>query len=52
MRLRMHGVENMDRAIREGFCVWKDAGMPEARYRQARVEFEGGAIGDAWRWLR
>jgi hypothetical protein len=52
MKLRMHGVENTDRAIREGFRVWKDAGMPEARYRQALVEFEGGAIGDAWRWLK
>jgi hypothetical protein len=44
-------VEKPDKAIREGFRVWKDAGMPEERYREALVHFPGGAIGDAWRSL-
>ncbi|WP_436936409.1 DUF7845 domain-containing protein [Halovenus marina] len=45
-------VENPDKAIREGFDVWTDAGLPEERYRQAKVRFPNGAFGDAWRSLR
>lgn len=53
MQLRVgESVENVGRAIREGFRVWKDAGMPEARYRQARVKLGDGSISDAWRWLK
>jgi len=45
-------VDDPDRALREGFRVWKDAGLPEERYRQASVRFPSGALGDAWRSLR
>jgi hypothetical protein len=45
-------VDDPDRALREGFRVWKDAGLPEERYRQAGVRFPSGALGDAWRSLR
>jgi hypothetical protein len=38
------------RAIREGFEVWKDAGMPAERYRSAQVRFENG-VASAWRYL-
>lgn len=40
-----------NRAIREGFRVWKDAGLPEERYRTARVRFSDGSYADAWRYL-
>lgn len=53
MRLRFGpDVENVERAIREGFRVWTDAGMPEERYRMAQVQFADGSLGDAWHWLR
>ncbi|MHB9288108.1 MarR family transcriptional regulator [Halobacteriales archaeon Cl-PHB] len=39
------------RSLREGFQVWKDAGLPEERYRQAQIRFPGGGYGDAWRFL-
>jgi len=45
-------VENVERAIREGFRVWTDAGLPEERYRMAQVRFADGSLGDAWHWLR
>lgn len=44
--------ENVGRSIREGFRVWKDAGLPEERYRMAQVRFPDGSLGDAWHWLR
>jgi hypothetical protein len=52
MRLRMNDVENTRRAIREGFRVWKDAGLPEARYRQVGTDHGDGSVSDAWRWLK
>lgn len=51
MRLRFGEIEKHGKAIREGFRVWKDAGMPEERYRQAEVTFSDGSRGTAWRWL-
>jgi hypothetical protein len=51
MTLRFGEVEKHGKAIREGFEVWKDAGMPEERYRQAQVQLADGSRGDAWRWL-
>ncbi|MFB6162407.1 MAG: MarR family transcriptional regulator [Halococcoides sp.] len=52
MRLRFgEAVDDVGAAIREGFRVWTDAGMPEERYREAQVRFPDGSLGDAWRWL-
>ncbi|EMA20004.1 DUF7845 domain-containing protein [Haloarcula argentinensis] len=51
MTLRFGEIEKHGKAIREGFRVWKDAGMPEERYRQARVQLADGSRGTAWRWL-
>lgn len=39
------------RAIREGFEVWKDAGLPEERYRSAQIRFSDGSFADAWHYL-
>ena len=53
MRLRFGpDVKTVERAIWEGFEVWKDAGLPEERYREAQVRFADGSLSDAWRWLR
>jgi len=53
MRLRFGPeVENVERALREGFDVWTAAGLPEERYREAQVRFADGSLSDAWRWLR
>ena len=35
--LRMEGIDRVSAAIREGFELWKEAGMDPMRYRQARV---------------
>ncbi|MEA5386199.1 MarR family transcriptional regulator [Haloarculaceae archaeon H-GB11] len=54
MLLRFGGMEtarDAERAIREGFTVWRRAGMPEERYRMAEVRFPGGAYSTAWRYL-
>ncbi len=51
MTLRFGEIEKHGKAIREGFRVWKDAGMPEERYRQAQVQLSDGSRGTAWRWL-
>ncbi|WP_245778642.1 hypothetical protein [Halomicrobium zhouii] len=53
MTLRFDGadVTNASKAICEGFRVWKDAGMPEERFRQARVRFYDGSVGQAWQFL-
>jgi hypothetical protein len=39
------------RAIKEGFRIWKEAGLPEERFRRAKVRFRDGGIADAWRYL-
>lgn len=53
MRLRFGPeTENVSRAIHEGFRVWKEAGLPQERYRSAQVQFADGSLGDAWHWLR
>ena len=53
MQLRLGpDVESPERALREGFDIWKDAGMREEQYRSAQVRFPDGSFGDAWRWLR
>lgn len=51
LTLRFDDHTNAGQAIRKGFRVWKDAGLPEERYRQAKVLFRDGSRGDAWRWL-
>lgn len=51
LTLRFNDHTDVGRAIREGFRVWKDAGLPEERYRTAEVLFQDGSRGDAWRWL-
>jgi len=44
-------VDDHGHAIREGFRIWTDAGMPEEQYRSAHVQFADGGKGSAWRWL-
>lgn len=39
------------RSLRMGLQVWRDAGLNEADYRQARVEFGGGDSGTVWHLL-
>jgi len=53
MVLRFNGTvaSEVQKSIQEGFRVWKDAGMPEQRYREAEVRFGDGSISDAWRYL-
>ncbi|WP_135667222.1 DUF7845 domain-containing protein [Halorhabdus rudnickae] len=51
LKLRFDDHTDAGKAIREGFRLWKNAGLPEERYRQARVRFQDGSVGDAWRWL-
>jgi hypothetical protein len=53
MTLRFNGTvaSEVGKSIREGFRVWRDAGMPEQRYREALVRFGDGSQSDAWRWL-
>lgn len=53
MRLRFGpDVDDVGRAIQQGFTVWKDAGLPEEEFRMAQVRFADGSFGDAWHWLR
>ncbi|MFB6163014.1 MAG: MarR family transcriptional regulator [Halococcoides sp.] len=52
MKLRFNeAVGDVGQAIREGFRLWCDAGMPEEQYREAQVRFPDGSLGDAWRWI-
>lgn len=54
MKLRFDGADSIGRAsesLREGFRIWKDAGLPEERYRAATVRFPDGSVGQAWRFL-
>lgn len=37
-------------AIKRGFRLWQDSGMPEEAFRQAKVHARGGSS-QAWRWL-
>ena len=39
------------RAIKEGFRIWKEANLPEERFRMARIQFSNGGVSDAWRYL-
>jgi len=39
-------------AIKEGFRIWKDAGLPTERFRAAQVRFKDGSLSDAWRYLK
>jgi len=50
MTLRFGEIEMHGKAIREGFQVWKNDGMPEECYRQ-QVQFADESRGDGWRWL-
>lgn len=38
-------------AIKEGFRIWREAGLPEERFRRAQIRFSDGGIADAWRYL-
>lgn len=49
--LRMGGVERVGPAVREGFELWKEAGMDPIRYRQAQVNLGERGLADAWRYL-
>jgi len=37
--------------IKEGFRIWKEAGLPKERFQMARVRFRDGGLSDAWRYL-
>jgi hypothetical protein len=39
------------RAIREGFRLWKEAGLPVERFRTAQVRFSDGSAASAWHYL-
>jgi hypothetical protein len=39
------------RAIKEGFRIWQEAGLPVERFRMAQVRFNDGGFADAWRYL-
>jgi hypothetical protein len=53
LRLRFGpDTESIERAVRTGLRVWRDAGLPEERYRSAQVRHPDGSYSDAWRWLR
>ena len=53
LRLRFNeATEDIRQAIRSGFTVWKNAGLPEERYRSAQIRHADGGFSDAWRWLR
>lgn len=39
------------RAIREGYRVWKEAGLPPERFRMADIRFNDGSRSKAWRYL-
>jgi len=53
MVLRFNGTvaSEVQKSIQEGFRVWKDAGIPEQRYREAKIRFGDGSGGDAWLFL-
>lgn len=50
LRFGDHGPEAR-RAIREGFRIWKQAGLPAERFRMARIRFRDGGVSVAWRYL-
>jgi predicted nucleic acid-binding protein len=39
------------RAIREGYRIWQEAGLPAERFRMAELRFSDGGIAAAWRYL-
>lgn len=52
MELRMDEIgPEARRAIREGFRLWKEAGLPAERYRSATIRYDNGGVADAWRYL-
>ena len=42
---------NTQKVIKEGFRIWKEAGLPAQRYRMAQIQFKDGALATAWRYL-
>lgn len=53
MKLRFNETgKETRRAIREGYRIWKGAGLPVERYRSAKIEFNNGALSRAWRFLK
>jgi hypothetical protein len=53
MTLRFDGADlaNTEKAMAGGLRIWKEAGMPEERFRQATDRFSDGSVGQAWRFL-
>lgn len=39
------------RAIREGYRIWIESGLPSERFRSAQIRFRDGTFADAWRYL-
>ena len=39
------------RTIKEGFRIWKEANLPEERFRMARIQFSNGGVSNAWHYL-
>lgn len=52
MRFGEHkSAKTTKRAIREGFRIWTEAGLPAERFRSAQIKFADGSRADAWRYL-
>lgn len=43
--------QNTPQLVREGFRLWREAGMPVERFRTARLHFSDGSVATAWRYL-
>ncbi|WP_089816669.1 hypothetical protein [Halomicrobium zhouii] len=41
------GLESTEKTMAEGLQIWREAGMPEERFRLARVRFSNGSMGQA-----
>ena len=53
MKLRFNETDkDAGRAIREGYRIWKEAGLPIERYRSAKIKFDDGVLSRAWWYLK
>lgn len=53
LRLRFGDLpdQQLRRAVRNGYELWLEAGMPAERYRSARLDLGEAGFADAWRYL-
>lgn len=54
LRLRFGDLPDsqLRRAVKNGYELWLEAGMPAERYRSARLDLGEGGFAEAWRYLR